>query len=167
MLFVKSFLTFCLISGLLITAPVGCKSPVGEEPAVLAPPARTLVSSSLIGEYSTDQLRSRFSGASSFLRVFVQHSIKAYRLEYNTTNTDGKVVRASGALIVPNVTTAAPMLSMQHGTITNDNDAPSYFRSGSEAYTFGSVFASQGYIIVAPDYIGYGASNNLLTTWQR
>ena len=56
---------------------------------------------------------------------------------------------------------------MQHGTILSDNDAPSYFGSGSEAYSFGSVFASQGYIIAAPDYIGYGASKELPHTYEH
>ncbi len=151
---------------MLLIAPTSCKTSTVDDPA---PPAQqhTLIKGSLIGEYSTDQLRSRFTGASTILQIFIRYGIKAYRLEYTTTNTDGKTVTASGALIVPNVTTAAPMLSMQHGTITSDDDAPSNFRSSSEAYSYGSVFASQGYIIAAPDYIGYGASKNLPHTYEN
>lgn len=145
---------------MLLVAPTSCQTAEPTQPVTPAP-ARTLVKGTLIGEYSTDQLRSRFTGASTLFQVFIRHGIRAYRLEYTTTNTDGKPVTASGALIVPVVTTAAPLLSMQHGTIQSDNDAPSNFRSSSEAYTFGSVFASQGYIIAAPDYIGYGASKDL------
>jgi pimeloyl-ACP methyl ester carboxylesterase len=160
MLTVKSIIALFLIGSMLLVAPTGCQTVGGSEPATPIP-VRTLISSSLIGEYSTAQLKSRFTGSNAFLQIFIRYGIKAYRIEYTTTNTDGKSIKASGALIVPTVTTAIPMLSMQHGTITSNNDAPSNFGTGSEAYTFGSVFASQGYIIVAPDYIGYGSSKDL------
>ncbi|MBD2753348.1 alpha/beta hydrolase family protein [Spirosoma validum] len=157
---IKSIFALLLIGGITLIAPTGCKTSVNDDPM---PPSQvqTLVSGSLIGEYSISQLRNRFTGVLAPLQIFIRYSIKAYRLEYTTTNTDGKTIKASGALIVPTVTTAVPMLSMQHGTITSDSDAPSNFQSSSEAYTYGSVFASQGYIIAAPDYIGYGASKDL------
>ena len=160
MVFLKSILILLLIGSALVIAPTSCK-PANSDETLVPTPSRTLVNSSLIGEYSTDQLRSRFSGVTSPLKYFIQYSIKVYRLEYNTINTDGQPIKASGALLIPNTTAAVPLLSMQHGTITSDNDAPSYFNSSSEAYSFGSVFASQGYIISAPDYIGYGASKDL------
>ncbi|AQG78678.1 alpha/beta hydrolase family protein [Spirosoma montaniterrae] len=160
MLTIKSLFVLLLAGLMVLIAPTGCQKPGSETPTAPAP-ARTLLSSSLIGEYSATQLRSRFTGASSALQLFIRHGIKVYRLEYSTVNTDGKPIKASGAVIIPTATTAMPLLSMQHGTIQNDADAPSYFRSGSEANMFGSVFASQGYIIAAPDYIGYGASKDL------
>ncbi|GAB4028040.1 alpha/beta hydrolase family protein [Spirosoma koreense] len=155
-----------LLSSLLLVAPTSCKTSVANDPNPSVPTG-ILVNSSPIGTYSADQLRSRFTGASAVLKLFIQSGIKAYRLEYKTTNTDGKTVTASGALIIPDVTTPVPMLSMQHGTITSDNDAPSNFKSSSEAYTYGSVFASQGYIIAAPDYIGYGASKDQPHTYEH
>lgn len=160
MLFIKSFLTVFFLGVLVLIAPTGCTSSTSENP-VTPVPTRTLVSSSLIGMYSKEQLSNRYSGTSVALRLLIQYGIKVYRLEYTTTNTDGKSIRASGALLIPDVTGSAPMMSMQHGTITSDDDAPSNFQSSSEAYSYGSVFASQGYIISAPDYIGYGASKNL------
>lgn len=163
---IKSLLALLLVGSILLTTPTGCKTSASGDP--IAPiPTKTLIQGSLIGEYSTDQLRSRFTGASSILQIFIRYGIKAYRLEYTTTNSDGKTIKASGALMVPNVTTAVPMLSMQHGTITSDDDAPSNFQSSSEAYSYGSVFASQGYIIAAPDYIGYGASKDLPHTYEH
>ncbi|UFH56493.1 S9 family peptidase [Spirosoma sp. KNUC1025] len=166
MLTIKSFFTLLLLGGMLLIAPSGCKTSAGDDPSPTTQ-TQTLVTSSLIGDYSTDQLRSRFTGASAILQIFIRYGVKAYRLEYTTTNTDGKPIKASGALIVPNVTTPVPLLSMQHGTITSENDAPSNFKSSSEAYTYGSVFASQGYIIAAPDYIGYGASKDLPHTYEN
>jgi len=162
MVTLKSVLTLMLLGVMLVSAPTGCQTTDRTDPVVPnPPPARTLVSSSLIGEYSVSQLQSRFSGGNALFKAFIVHGIKAYRLEYQTTNTDGKPITASGALLIPDVQTATSLLSLQHGTIQNDSEAPSRYGSSSEAYTFGSVFASQGYIIAAPDYIGYGASNTV------
>ena len=155
-----------MMGGLLLVAPTGCSKVESTDVAVQAP-ARTLVSGTLIGEYSRTQLQSRYTGVSSIFRALILHGVRAYRIEYNTTNTDGKTIRASGALIIPDVTTAVPMLSLQHGTITSDTEAPSYYGSSSEANQFGSVFAAQGYIIAAPDYIGYGASKDVPHTYEH
>ena len=53
------------------------------------------------------------------------------------------------------------MISVQHGKIRNPQEAPSFFRDDTEAASFGSLFGSMGYIIAYPDYIGYGASQDL------
>ncbi|MFD2936962.1 alpha/beta hydrolase family protein [Spirosoma flavum] len=166
MLMLKSTIALVLIGTMLLVMPTSCKQSNGIESVTPILP-RTLVSSSLIGEYSTDQLRSRYSGINAPLQFFIRYGIKVYRLVYTTTNTDGKTITASGAIIIPIVTTALPLISMQHGTITSENDAPSNFGTNSEAYSFGSVFASQGYIISAPDYIGYGASKALPHTYEQ
>lgn len=167
MLTLKTSLMLLVLGITLLNAPTACQKAQSDDPVIPALPEPTLVSSSLIGEYSISQLRSRFTGAGSFFQLFVRYPIKAYRIEYTTTNTDGKRVTASGALIVPVGPASSPLLSMQHGTIRSDTDAPSNYRSGSEAYTFGSVFASQGYIIAAPDYVGYGESKDLPHPYQH
>jgi len=155
------------MSSLLMVAPTGCRTSADADPAASAP-ARTLVSSSLITEITAAQLRSRYTGTSAVLQFFIRYGVKAYRLDYNTTNTDGTKIKASGAVLIPSdVPTALPMLSLQHGTIQSDSDAPSNFGSGSEVYTFGSVLASQGYIISSPDYIGYGASKDVPHPYEQ
>lgn len=92
---------------------------------------------------------------------YVKSGVKVYRITYKTKNTDGADITASGALIIPTVAGPVSMISVQHGTITDKNDAPSNFRDNSEAASFGSLFGSMGYIIAYPDYIGYGASTDL------
>jgi len=146
--------------GLTALAPSACRQSAPTD-VVTPPKPRTLVKAELLGTYSPEQLKGRYNGATSFLRLLTQFGIKVYRLSYNTTNTDGRAIVASGAVLVPQTTQALSLISMQHGTISSDDQAPSYYRSSSEAYTFGSVFASVGYIVAAPDYIGYGASNNV------
>lgn len=146
--------------GLTALAPFACRKSAADE-AVATPKPRTLVAATLLGTYSADQLRARYNGPTSFLRLMTNYGIRVYKLTYHTTNTDGRALVASGALLVPQTTTSLPLLSMQHGTISGDDQAPSNYKSSSEAYNFGSVFASVGYIVAAPDYIGYGSSNNV------
>lgn len=150
-----------LLGSMLLVAPTGCQTSSVLDP--VAPAAgRVLISSSLITESTPSQLRGRYTGVSAVFQFFVRFGIRAYRLEYTTTNSDGTKINASGVVIVPtDAGKAVPLLSMQHGTIQNDADAPSYFGRGSEAYMLGSLFASHGYIISAPDYVGYGASKDV------
>lgn len=118
-----------------------------------------LISSELIGRYSVNQVNQRFQ---SFSRLFTKYDIKVYKLIYATSDESGNRINASGAIMVPDSRGESwSVLSLQHGTITNDRSAPSYYNSGSEAYYSGTLLASNGYIVSAPDYIGYGASNHL------
>lgn len=89
--------------------------------------------------------------------VVPQYSVTSYRLEYQTTDADGKQVRASGMVSVPQKAAGAksPVLSYQHGTIFRDAEAPSNNAVASEVAV---VLASLGYIVLAPDYVGFGAS---------
>jgi pimeloyl-ACP methyl ester carboxylesterase len=167
MLLLKSVCVLLLMGGLLLVAPTSCQQSGVVDPGTSAS-ERILIGSSLITETTAAQLRGRYTGTSAVLQFFVRYGIQAYKLNYTTTNADGKKISASGAVLVPvGVTTAVPLLSMQHGTIPRDADAPSYYGSGSEAYTLGALFASQGYIIAAPDYIGYGASNDVPHTYEH
>jgi len=85
------------------------------------------------------------------------YSVTSYRLEYLTSDANGQLVRASGLVSVPDKAAGAksPVLSYQHGTIFRDAEAPSNHAVASEVAV---VMASLGYIVVAPDYVGYGAS---------
>jgi Secretory lipase len=126
-----------------------------------------LVSATQIGSYTKDQLKTRITAINPLFAALVAYEVKAYKIVYNTQNWDGSTVQASGLLLVPNVTQNVPMVSQQHGTIFSDADAPSYLGTNSEAYSAGSLFASVGYILACPDYIGYGTSNNVPHTYEH
>ncbi len=86
-----------------------------------------------------------------------RYDVMAYRLEYMTSDADGQPIRASGLVSVPIKTlgAASPVLSYQHGTIFRDIEAPSNNAAPSEVAV---LMASLGYIVLAPDYVGYGVS---------
>jgi len=149
---------------LLIAALIwqGCRNneAAAPNPMQYAQPGNEyLVSARLLGEYTTSQISKR-----TLVPLPLQYSVRVYKVVYKTRNTDGTSLQASGSLLVPvtaNNRIPKGLISQQHGTITNDADAPSYYNPGSESYTFGSALASLGYAIACPDYIGYGESKQV------
>jgi len=131
------------------------------------PPAtrKYLVSSSVIGEATKEQLALRYDALKLPTTIpsqaLVLYDIKVYKLVYKTKNPAGQEIQASGAIIVPKTSTSIPLISQQHGTILSDADAPSNYAPSSEAFSFASIFASNGFIITCPDYIGYGVSGSM------
>jgi len=129
----------------------------------------TLVSSTLVKEYTKEQLVASLGTQGQTYALFIQGGVKQYKLVYKTKNTDGTEIQASGALVVPviaNRNAPYPLASYQHGTIFNEKDAPSYFSSEGDG-SMASLLATLGYIVAAPDYIGYGASNTLPHTYEH
>ncbi|GAB2786438.1 hypothetical protein GCM10027275_33660 [Rhabdobacter roseus] len=125
------------------------------------PQNQVLVASSQLTELTQQQLGQQVSALSPLLVAFMRNGVKVHRLTYKTKNTNGEEITASGAIILPVTTQPVAMVSVQHGTLRNEADAPSYFKQGTEAYLAGAVFGGLGYIIVYPDYIGYGESKAL------
>lgn len=128
----------------------------------LTPENEFLVETELVGSVKTEDFRRTLGQTfGSGLELFVRTGFDQYRLTYNTTDTEGNSIVASGALIVPNeIEGPMPLASYQHGTIFNEIEAPSYFNTASES-TLGSFFAANGFIVAMPDYVGYGASKDL------
>jgi fermentation-respiration switch protein FrsA (DUF1100 family) len=86
-----------------------------------------------------------------------RYDVINHRLTYLTNDAQGAQIVASGLVSVPVKAARAtsPVLSYQHGTIVKDAEAPSNHATANEAAV---VLASLGYIVVAADYVGYGAS---------
>ena len=102
-----------------------------------------------------DELKQTYGQFSAFIR----NGYTAYRVTYHTTNTDGKDVVASGAIFVPDTKAALPVLNYNHGTYfpSHEREAPSYLGYSYEVI-MGKLFSGAGYLVVMPDYIGYGAT---------
>src|SRR5262249_38221258 len=111
--------------------------------------------------------RHRVAGTQELFR----HDVRVYRLTYSTRDVDGTEVTASGAILVPAVNGPVPVMSYHRGTIIPvhwERRAPSYYdlennQSIYENYEMSFLaagFAAAGYFTVAPDMIGYGASQD-------
>lgn len=97
------------------------------------------------------------AGGSRTPTVTPLYDVVNYRLSYLTVDGHGREVVASGLVSVPVKPAGAksPLLSYQHATIYKDAHAPSNNPRPSEPPV---VVASLGYVVMAPDYVGYGVS---------
>ncbi len=100
-----------------------------------------------------------------------RYSVNVYKITYFTI-FKGCVTRASGAVIIPVNTQTMPILSMQHGTIFHDSEAPSRFQAlvNGESGTvldLALLYAASGYICSVPDYLGYETSGGMLHPYHE
>ncbi len=93
--------------------------------------------------------------------VIPQYDVSLYKIVYETISPLGARTQASGALLLPqNTGRMLPLVSYQHGTITQTNQAPSAMDLAGEV-SVGIAFATTGYAAVVPDYLGLGDSPGL------
>ncbi|MEO1628161.1 MAG: lipase family protein, partial [Bacteroidota bacterium] len=119
-----------------------------------------LISYEKIESYSTDQIRNlarSFSVPNGLINF--EYAIDTYKILYNTVGPNGDTVLASGAYLVPvNTTCSLPTITYQHGTTTRKSNVPS--RRNAE-YSINLFYATGGYFVSLPDYIGLGDSPGL------
>jgi len=91
--------------------------------------------------------------------------IAVHRIRYATVGGANEATAASGALMVPlgsdpRCSGTRPILLYAHGTTTDRAFDMTRLQGdpNGEALIMAALFASQGYILVAPDYAGYGSS---------
>ncbi|MRW92435.1 prolyl oligopeptidase family serine peptidase [Duganella sp. FT80W] len=89
-------------------------------------------------------------------------AITTYTLKYHTIDSTGADTSASTAIMVPSGTNAGcqgarPVLLYAHGTsVLTSTDMANL--SATEPRLIAALFAAQGYIVVAPNYVGYAGS---------
>jgi acetyl esterase/lipase len=86
-----------------------------------------------------------------------EYDVDYYRLTYNTVDTQGEPIVASGAIAIPKTNTCDvfPMGVYCHGTVLRQTDVPSF---GSSEAAIVRTLSSTGFIMVAPDYVGLGVN---------
>ena len=98
--------------------------------------------------------------------------VKVSRITYNTVGGKGEAATSSGVVMAPVPTEGnelcsgeRPVVLYAHGTNTDTNYDLSQFAidstnpASSEAVLLLASYASQGYVVVAPNYAGYADSN--------
>ena len=85
-----------------------------------------------------------------------QYDVDYFKVVYETVDAQGLRTIASGGLAIPiALSSPLPLVSYQHGTVTQRDDVPS--KPNTEGY-IGVAFATSGYAAVLPDYVGLGDS---------
>lgn len=158
--FRRSFsLTPVLLAAALVACGGGDDDPATPEqpPENSAPGA--LLSGSMVNTITPAQITQAFKDPESYIQggIVPRYSVSSYRLNYVTTDKSGAKVTASGLVSVPvkGAGARSPVLSYQHASTFRNNQAPSI---KVEAVEPPLVLASLGYIVVSPDYVGFGAS---------
>jgi len=115
-----------------------------------------------VGNFGTFAFRSLLWWADLPEGVSVHNGAKLYRLKYWTKRYDGVPTVASGLVAIPTVASFRGVVSYQHGTNTNRHATPSQPSLG-EGVLGAAIFSGAGYLFVAPDYVGLGASPEIHT----
>ena len=89
---------------------------------------------------------------------FVNDGVDVFKLVYNT-EVGGNKVEASGLVAVPSTDGEYPVISFQNGTNTVNAECPSANPYGQ--YILLEFIASMGYVVVIPDYPGFGNSSDI------
>ncbi|WP_266203927.1 alpha/beta fold hydrolase [Pontibacter kalidii] len=165
---IKKLFIYTLLLGTLLSHTSCEKEATAAAPAVVETPATEppvagedlyYVSSELLLSVPKEMLQQlATSQGYGTYGPEIAYGISVYKLVYNTTYL-GRQIQASGLVCLPqNMSTPAPVISAQHGTNFAHRDAPSNFEglSGFE------LFAAAGYVMLIPDYIGFGASKDIL-----
>lgn len=154
-------------------APAPSPPPPPTEPPAPSPPAPVepepsgpgrLVGVTLLNRIAVADIAQAVAAAATtgdkLPSITPVYEVANHRLSYLTLDGQGRTVTASSLVSVPVKPPGArsPVISYQHGTIFRDAEAPSNHAVAAEA---GVVMASLGYIVVAPDYVGYGASKGV------
>jgi pimeloyl-ACP methyl ester carboxylesterase len=130
----------------------------------------TITSNSMYGEYvsiekqyslSKEYVTNSISESSAALGAAITSGVHIYKISYNSkqTSTDSVTTQSSGLLIVPYTActdseNTAPWVVLNHGTIVDDASAP------TNNLREGLFEGGLGFIVVVPDYIGFGDSYN-------
>jgi hypothetical protein len=113
-----------------------------------------------LGRYSKLEATLLFQLAGNHAEVSTEHDYFLYRVTYPTAGVHGGITRVSGLLAVPTSRNIKGIVSWQHGTNTyrpNSISKPSI----PEGLGVAALFAGDGFIAVAPDYIGLGVSKEV------
>jgi pimeloyl-ACP methyl ester carboxylesterase len=120
-----------------------------------------LVESTHVVSLSKEEVAQRLGPILAGFKLEAQNGVHIYRVKYQTQTPATAVasaapVIASGLMIVPDSKKASyPWIGVQHGTVTSKADAPSVTPAE------GIFEASQGFVTVVMDYIGYGSSSKV------
>ena len=91
----------------------------------------------------------------------VQYDVNVYKVVYKTP-FQGNEVEASGLLCIPlSSGNSFPMISFQNGTNTSHANAPTK-NLADPLFQYLHATASMGYIMLIPDYLGFGASEQIM-----
>lgn len=147
-------LLFLVLTGLSINA---CK----DDKQIEEEASKYYISSAVKSDISAQKALETFTDIAPeavLLGSLLKYDVEVRTVNYKTVFKD-KNIMVSGLICLPKQAGNYPIISFQNGTNTLHSDAPSVSEDDLVLPMIESV-ASMGFIVVIPDYIGFGASSN-------
>ncbi len=128
-----------------------------------------LSDSSLVSVYEPSALALIQSTNDSLEYRPADYTMEVYRLTYRTSLAGGTPILASGIVYLPRQPKAKnyPLLSFQHATAYSPAEAPTGSSLTAPSFSYPLYFATHGYIVVCPDYLGYGQSSQVSHPYEH
>lgn len=133
-------------------------------------PDPVLIQSAPMASYSNAVLKTLTSTNDSLVYNPGLYSLVMQRLTYHTTLEDGTRVTASGVVYLPTSATAGqamPLLGYQHPTAFSNAEVPSGYNYARPTFSYPIYFATRGYIVACPDYVGYGDASGIAHPYEN
>jgi pimeloyl-ACP methyl ester carboxylesterase len=149
----RYFILILILSGLFLNSCNKNNDPVQPE-------NQYFLSSQLKSTITKQEAIANFTSLSpvaAAIGAFIVTDIKVQTLIYRTT-FQNQNIQASGLVCWPKTAGNYPILSFQNGTNTLFSNAPSV-AFNDDLFKIIESMASMGFIVVIPDYIGFGASS--------
>ena len=101
------------------------------------------------------------NGSSSRMQNYTFHNVEATKIIYKTKTIDQVDIFASGIILIPKTTGTPIVVSYQHqGDLIKKRTAPSLSKMGANELSHAAIIVSTGFIVLVPDYLGYGDSKH-------
>ena len=142
---------------LILTAAFGFIFLSGDVAAVCA---QELVASTRSGTMTAAQINGRMKtvfGANSPNQT--SENVDLYKISYSSRDENNRAVNLSGLVAIPRGGASKGLVVFNHGTLADRRASPSRFAGksdSSETELAILVFASGGYAVAIPDYLGLG-----------
>lgn len=126
---------------------------------------QNFVSKEFILNYKIDYIKNLLDAGSGTypelndFNALSTHPVNIYKVVYKT-EIAGKEINASGLLCVPADGGEYPVLCFQNGTNTNNAYSPTEYVL-NPVYQFVEIIASMGFVVIIPDYPGFGESSDI------
>lgn len=156
----KKFICSFLLSFLLLFLSAQTVSVAAQTNKLPAGNANNLVSYGRNGAMSAGHLNQRIKAV--FGQTALNPALEAvnlYKINYRSQNAKGKSVVLSGLLALPKTNAPKGLVIFNHGTTADRNLSPSRYKGNvdsSETELAILAFASGGYAVAMPDYLGLG-----------
>jgi hypothetical protein len=125
-----------------------------------------LLSFSTLGTLSTADINAQTAIDHSLVNDTATCAVAVVSLSYVTIDPSGANATAGAGLLIPDETNCIgphPLLSHQHGTTVEASFDTASIQSNSTSAMMAALYASHGYVVVMPNYLGYAGST---TGWH-